>query len=63
MTAEPTQPARRTGRRKPLHPECNGSVTCTVEGHVTSRRYRNGWSFDHIPLTQGQRKTLRERQA
>lgn len=52
-----------TGRRKPLHPECNGSVTCTVEGHVTTRRYRNGWTFNHIPLTFGQRKTLAERRA
>lgn len=51
--------------RKPLDPDCNASVTCPVEGHVSVRlsRERNQQiTWKHIPLTDGQRKTHRERQ-
>jgi hypothetical protein len=49
--------------RKPLHPECNGSITCTVERHVRAKPVgRSGVTLAHIPLSLGQRKTLRERQ-
>jgi hypothetical protein len=49
-------------KRKPLEPGCNGSVMCPVRGHVTQRpnRAKQVWSFAHVPLTAGQRKTLRE---
>ena len=51
--------------RKPLDPDCNGSVTCPVEGHVITRiRKRDGRiKWKHTPLTLGQRKTHRERKA
>lgn len=49
--------------RKPLDPECNASVTCPVAGHVTTRiRKRDGRiTWRHVALTEGQRKTHRER--
>lgn len=47
--------------RKPLHPECTGSVTCTVQNHVYVRRNgARGSTISHIKLTRGQRKTLKE---
>lgn len=47
--------------RKPVEPGCDGSVLCQVRGHVTSRLTVHGHiAFSHVPLTVGQRKTIRE---
>ena len=47
--------------RKPVEPGCTGDVFCPVDGHTTVRTRRDGhFAFSHAPLTQGQRKTLRE---
>jgi hypothetical protein len=48
--------------RKPLDPKCNGSITCTVEKHVVVRSSSRGTTITHVRLTQGQRRTLGERQ-
>lgn len=48
--------------RKPVHPDCNGNITCPVTGHVTATAFKNGRvTWRHAHLTDGQRKTLRER--
>ncbi len=55
--------------RKPLDEACTGGIFCPVQGHVKVRVFvprgkvlaRSRTS--HIPLTDGQRKTLRERRA
>lgn len=51
-------------QRKEVEKGCDGSVFCGVPGHVTKRTSgRDGFLFSHIPLTVGQRKTIRERKA
>jgi len=48
--------------RKPLSEDCNGSIDCTVPWHiVVKQRPKRGFTVSHVPLTLGQRKTLRER--
>lgn len=51
--------------RKPLDPNCDGSIFCPVQGHVAKRwmpfQQKEHWA--HIPLTVGQEKTRRERKA
>lgn len=55
--------------RKPLDPDCEGGIYCPVPGHVKTTltvpggKVRARVKFAHIPLTVGQRKTLRERRA
>lgn len=55
--------------RKPLDPDCQGGIFCEVPGHVKTRltvpggKVRARATVSHIPLTVGQRKTLRERRA
>ena len=49
-------------RRKKLEPGCVGGIFCPVEGHVVTRHRADGrWRISHVPLTQGQWKTLLER--
>lgn len=47
--------------RKPVDPNCDGSVICQVDGHVLGRWSGGNRVFEHIPLTNGQQKTIRER--
>ena len=56
--------------RKPLDPDCTGGIFCKVPGHVVNKgvkeyyvsgKVRSRVKFSHVPLTAGQRKTLRER--
>lgn len=48
--------------RKPLEPDCTGGIFCPIQGHsTTTRSMGNSIIWSHIPLTAGQRKTLRER--
>lgn len=49
--------------RKPLPANCNGSIDCPAAEHVEFARNGMGFRFTHIKLTEGQRKTLRERRA
>lgn len=50
-------------KRKPLPIGCNGSIDCEVLGHLEVARTGFRFRFSHIKLTDGQRKTLRERRA
>lgn len=46
--------------RKPVEPNCDGSVLCPVPGHLRAVRLSRSTNWSHIVLTAGQRKTLRE---
>ena len=46
--------------RKAVEPGCDGTVLCPVPGHVQSWSNGATQTSRHIPLTPGQRKTLRE---
>ena len=49
--------------RKPLEEGCTGGIFCEVPGHLKKYVWRAQTRISHIPLTQGQHKTLCERRA
>lgn len=47
--------------RKPLAEDCTGDIFCPSTGHVVVRHFQGNRSrVTHVPLTEGQAKTLRE---
>lgn len=49
------------GGRKPLEEGCTGDIWCKLENHTGTITKGTKWTFGHIPLTLGQKKTLHER--
>lgn len=49
--------------RKELHQDCDGSIFCPVNGHVSQVTAGAFVRHSHIPLTAGQSRTLYERRA